>query len=75
VTDLFDIVEYQDLSGKIHSEELQGYTFYRINDVKEVSRDNISLEDILDIANQLSYKYDQKISKSDESKINTYDFV
>ncbi len=75
VTDLFDIVEYQDLSGKIHSEELQGYTFYRINDVKEVSRENISLEDILDIANQLSYKYDQKISKSDESKINTYDFV
>lgn len=75
VTDLFDIVEYQDLSGKIHSEELQGYTFYRINDVKEVSRENISLEDILDIANQLSYKYDQKTSKSDESKINTYDFV
>ncbi len=75
VTDLFDIVEYQDFSGKIHSDELYGYTFYRINDVKELTRENISLEDIVDISNQLEYTYEQQIEKSNDLTKDTYDFV
>ncbi|OQB42629.1 MAG: hypothetical protein BWY04_00065 [candidate division CPR1 bacterium ADurb.Bin160] len=75
MTDLFDIVEYQDFSGKIHSDELYGYTFYRINDVKELTRENISLEDIVDISNQLEYTYEQQIEKSNDLTKDTYDFV
>lgn len=75
LTDMFDIVEYQDLSGNVETTNLYGYTFYRINDIKELSRDNISVNDVVDISEQLWYKYEQKIDKLDNAKADTYDFV
>jgi protein-export membrane protein SecD len=75
LTDMFDVVEYQDMSGNINKTELYWYTFYRINDIRELSRDNITINDIVDIAEQLGYNYDQKISKSETADLDTYDFV
>lgn len=74
-TDMFDTVEYQDLSGNLSQNDLYGYTFYRINDIKELSRENISLEDIIDISNQLEYKYEQSFQKSNDLNADSYDFV
>ena len=75
LTDMFDVVEYQDLSGKTNSSELYWYTFYRINTIKELSRENIMINDVVDISEQLWYKYDQKINKLDTAKADTYDFI
>jgi len=72
---MFDTVEYQDLSGNLSQNDLYGYTFYRINDIKELSRENISLEDIIDISNQLEYKYEQSFQKSNDLNADSYDFV
>lgn len=74
LTDKFDVVKYQDMSGKEMSNDLYGYTFYRINDVKELSRDTVTINDIVDISEQLGYTYDQKIEKIENVVADTYDF-
>lgn len=75
LTDMFDIVKYQDYSGNDTSTELYGYTFYRINDVSELSIDTITINDIVDVAQQLNYTYDQKIEKKENAVADTYEFV
>ena len=75
LTDMFDIVDYQDLSGNTKSTDLYWYTFYRINDIKELSRENIAVNDVVDISDQLLYKYEQKINKLNDAKADTYDFI
>jgi hypothetical protein len=68
-------VKYQDYSGNDTSTELYGYTFYRINDVSELSIDTITINDIVDVAQQLNYTYDQKIEKKENAVADTYEFV
>lgn len=75
ITDTFDILNYQDYSWNQKSEELYGYTFYRVNSIETLSRNNISLEDVVDISNQLWYSYEQEVKKSEWWQIDTYDFV
>jgi hypothetical protein len=54
---------------------LYGYTFYRVNDVKELSIDTITINDIVDISEQLGYVYEQKVEKKGNAVLNTYEFV
>jgi len=75
LSDMFDIAKYQDYSGNETSTELYGYTFYRINDVRELSMDTVTINDIVDIAEQLRYTYDQKIEKTANAVADTYEFV
>ncbi len=75
ITDKYDVVDYQDISGNVNTTELYWYTFYRINDVVELDRNNTTSNDIVDVAEQLWYSYDTTIEKWDVDTINTYDYI
>ncbi len=75
ISDTYDVVEYRDQSGSVQSTEMYGYTFYRINDIQEVSRDTATPNDVVDVAEQLWYKYDTTIEKWLSEWINTYEYV
>jgi len=72
---LFDVIEYNDFTGNLQKDELYGYTFYRINEVLQLSRDNITVYDIVDISEALAYTYEQKVAKSQNTNIDSYEFV
>lgn len=75
VSDTYDVVEYRDQSGSVQSTEMYGYTFYRVNDIKETTRDTATVNDVVDVAEQLAYVYDTKMEKWLAEGINTYDYV
>jgi hypothetical protein len=43
--------------------------------VRELSMDTVTINDIVDIAEQLRYTYDQKIEKTANAVADTYEFV
>ncbi len=75
ISDQYDVVEYQDWSGAVQSTEMDGYTFYRVNDVMELNRENSTANDVVDVAEQLNYTYDTVIEKWDVESINSYEYV
>ena len=75
ITDTYNVVDYQDISGNVNTTELYWYTFYRVNDVVELDRNNTTPNDIVDVAEQLWYSYETTIDKWDVDSVNTYDYV
>lgn len=75
ISDTYDVVEYKDQSGSVQNTEMYGYTFYRVNDIKETTRDTATVNDVVDVAEQLGYAYDTKVEKWLADGINTYDYV
>ncbi len=75
ITDTYDIVDYQDRSGNVKNETLYWYIFYRVNDVLKVDRETASVADVVDVAEQLWYEYEESVNKSDTAEIDSYNYV
>ena len=72
---LFETVSYQDLSGALQKEDYEWFTFYRVNDRKEVSIDDADANDILTAVEQLWAKYDTTYTKNSNVKVNSYEYT
>lgn len=72
---LFESVSYQDLSGSIQKEDYEWFTFFKINDRKEVSIDNADTNDILTAVEQLWKEYDTIYTKNSDIKSNSYEIT
>lgn len=72
---LFETVSYQDLSGSLQKEDYEWFTFYRVNDRKEVSIDDADANDILTAVEQLWAKYDTTYTKNSNVKVNSYEYT
>jgi len=75
ITDTYDVVDYTDYSGNNVTTELYWYSFYRINGKQEINRDTATVNDVVDVAEQLWYIYDNKIEKWESETTNTYKYI
>ena len=71
---LYYSVSYQDLSWLVQQQDLNGFTFLRVNDKKEVSIENATADDILNAIAWMWNKYDSEIVKDSNIKAWEYAF-
>jgi len=70
---LYYSVSYQDLSGLVKQQDLNGFTFLRINDKQEISIENATADDILNVIAWMWSEYESKIVK--ESSIKEWEYA
>ena len=71
---LYYSVSYQDLSWLVQQQDLNGFTFLRVNDKKEVSIENATADDILNTIAWMWNEYDSEIVKDSNIKAWEYAF-
>jgi len=65
---LFSSVQYQDQSWLIQQEDLSGFTFIRVNDKREVSIENATANDIINVISEMGNEYESNIVKESNQK-------
>lgn len=71
----YDISSYNDMSGNLQNVELYGNTFYRLNEVSSSSRESVTPNDIVEVAEELWYSYDTLVEKDPIVDMDTYDYI
>ena len=69
---LYYSVSYQDLSWLVQQQDLSGFTFLRINDRQEVSIENATANDIINVIQEMWNKYENNIVS--ESKYGAWEY-
>lgn len=67
--------QYQDESGNIQNVDMNGYTFFRMISKEVWARDDISFDDILEVAKSLWATYDKDILTKDWTDIISGSYV
>ncbi len=67
--------QYQDWSGNIQSTDMNGYTFFRMISKEQWVRDEVSFDDVLEVAKSLWANYDDDSLDKEWSKINSGSYV
>ena len=71
---LFYSVSYQDQSGLVQQQDYSGFTFVRINDKQEVSIENATANDIINVIAEMWNEYENNIVKESSQKAGEYWF-
>ena len=72
---LYYSVSYQDLSWLVQQQDLSGFTFLRINDRQEVSIENATANDIVNVIQEMWNEYENNLVKDSAVKAWKYEFV
>lgn len=71
---LFYSVSYQDQSWLVQQQDYSGFTFVRVNDRQEVSIENATANDIVNVIAEMWNEYENNIVKESNYKAGDYGF-
>ena len=71
---LYYSISYQDLSWSLQQQDLSGFTFLRINDRQEVSIENATANDIINVIQEMWNKYEINIVNELNGEVWEYTF-
>ena len=71
---LYYSISYQDLSWLVQQQDLSWFTFLRLNDKQEVSIENATANDIINVIQEMWNEYENNIVRESNTKVWEYSF-